>query len=245
MSRSTKIVATLGPASSDPQILERMFMAGVDIVRMNFSHGTAADHERRAELVRETCRKTGRTVGIMADLQGPKIRIGKFKEGKVTLSPGDAFVLDADCELGDDGRVGLDYKELPQDVRPGDVLLLDDGKIVFDVDHVTATEVHSTVRHGGVLSNNKGINRLGGGLTAPPLTAKDMEDIRIAAKINSDYLAVSFPKSGRDMYMARELSHAGGGKALLIAKIERAEAVERAALEDILAASDGIMVARG
>ena len=243
--RGTKIVATLGPASSDPQVLERMFHAGVDVVRMNFSHGTAEDHLARAELVRELCRKTRRTVGIMADLQGPKIRVGKFKDGKITLKTGDRFVLDAECELGDAARVGLDYKELPHDVKPGDVLLLDDGKIVFDVERVTPTQVHSTVRHGGVLSNNKGINRLGGGLTAPALTAKDMEDIRVAAKINADYLAVSFPKGGRDMYMARELSRAAGGKALLIAKIERAEAVERAALEDILAASDGIMVARG
>ena len=243
--RSTKIVATLGPASSAPEVLERMFRAGVDVVRMNFSHGSAEDHLERAELVRELCRKTGRTVGIMADLQGPKIRVGKFKDGRVTLKTGDRFILDAECELGDETRVGLDYKELPQDVKPGDVLLLDDGKIVFDVQRVSGTQVHSVVRHGGVLSNNKGINRLGGGLTAPALTAKDMEDIRVAAKLNVDYLAVSFPKGGRDMYMARELSRAAGGKALLIAKIERAEAVEREAFEDILAASDGIMVARG
>src|SRR3981189_3453759 len=134
MPRSTKIVAALGPAARDAQTLERIFLAGVDIVRMNFSHGAAGDHERRAELVREACRKTGRTVGIMGDLQGPKIRIGKFKDGKVTLSPGDAFVLDADCVLGEDGRVGLDYKELPRDVRPGDVLLLDDGKIGLEVE---------------------------------------------------------------------------------------------------------------
>jgi pyruvate kinase len=243
--RSTKIVATLGPASSDRAVLERMFRAGVDVVRMNFSHGTAEDHLARAELVRQLCRKTGRTVGIMADLQGPKIRIGRFKDGKITLRTGDRFVLDAECELGDETRVGLDYRELPQDVKPGDVLLLDDGKIVFDVERVTATEVHAVVRHGGTLSNNKGINRLGGGLTAPALTAKDMEDIRTAARINADYLAVSFPKSGRDMYLAGELSRAAGGKALLIAKIERAEAVERAAFEDILAATDAIMVARG
>jgi pyruvate kinase len=190
MHRSTKIVATLGPASSDPQTLERMILAGMDVVRLNFSHGTAADHERRAELVREACRKTGRTVGIMGDLQGPKIRVGKFKEGKVTLKPGDAFVLDADCEQGDEKRVGLDYKELPRDVRAGDVLLLDDGRIVFDVERVVDNEVHCRVRHGGVLSNNKGINRLGGGLTAPALTQKDMEDIRTAAKIKVDYLAV-------------------------------------------------------
>src|SRR5262245_35922415 len=160
MSRSTKIVATLGPSSSDSATLERMFLAGVDIVRLNFSHGTAADHERRAEMVREACRKTGRTVGIMGDLQGPKIRIGKFKDGKVVLSPWDASVRDEYCELGEGGRVGLDYKELPRDVRPGDVLLLDDGRIVFEVERVSGNEVHCRVGHGGVLSNNKGINRL-------------------------------------------------------------------------------------
>jgi len=243
--RGTKIVATLGPASSDPAVLERMFRAGVDVVRLNFSHGSAEDHTKRAELVRQLCRKTGRTVGIMADLQGPKIRIGRFKDGRVTLKSGDRFVLDAECEVGDETRVGLDYPELPQDVRAGDVLLLDDGKILFEVERVEGPRVHCLVRHGGVLSNNKGINRLGGGLTAPALTAKDMEDVRIAAKINADYLAVSFPKSGKDMYMARELLRASGGKALLIAKIERAEAVKQEALLDILAACDGIMVARG
>jgi pyruvate kinase len=243
--RSTKIVATLGPASSDAQTLERMFRAGVNVVRLNFSHGTAEDHLRRAELVRETCRRLSRTVGIMADLQGPKIRIGKFRDGRVALQPGDHFILDAACELGDDARVGLDYKELPNDVHAGDVLLLDDGRIVFEVERVAGTEIHSRVRHGGVLSNNKGINRQGGGLTAPALTPKDMEDIRTAAALKADYLAVSFPKSGKDMYLARELLRAAGGSAMLIAKIERAEAVTLEAYEDILAACDGIMVARG
>ena len=241
--RSTKIVATLGPASSDPAVLERMMRAGVDVVRLNFSHGTTADHEARAELVRETCRKVGRTVGIMADLQGPKIRVGKFKEGKISLKPGDPFILDAACELGDGSRVGLDYKELPRDVKAGDVLLLDDGKIVLDVQDVRGHEIHTVTRHGGTLSNNKGINRQGGGLTAPALTPKDIEDIRTAARLKVDYLAVSFPKSGADMYMARELLRAGGGHALLIAKIERAEAIP--ALEEIMVACDGIMVARG
>jgi pyruvate kinase len=245
MLRSTKIVATLGPASSDAATLERMFLAGVDVVRLNFSHGTAEDHVRRAELVRETCRKTGRTVGIMADLQGPKIRIGKFKEGKITLKTGDSFILDADCEQGDQHRVGLDYKELPRDVHSGDMLLLDDGRIVFEVDKVLGNEIHARVEHGGVLSNNKGINRLGGGLTAPALAAKDMDDIRTAARIKVDYLAVSFPKSSADMYMARQLMRAAGGDAFLIAKIERAEAVEPRALEDIMSACEGIMVARG
>jgi pyruvate kinase len=241
--RSTKIVATLGPASSDPVVLERMLCAGVDVVRLNFSHGTAADHEARANLVREVSRKVGRTVGIMGDLQGPKIRVGKFKDGKTLLKPGEPFILDADCELGDDGRVGLDYKELPRDVKAGDVLLLDDGKIVLEVAKVAGNEIHTFTRHGGILSNNKGINRQGGGLTAPALTPKDIEDIRTAARLKVDFLAVSFPKSGADMYMAKELLRASGGNALLIAKIERAEAIP--VLEEIMKACDGIMVARG
>src|ERR1700704_1035256 len=245
MPRSTKIVATLGPASSDPAVLERMIRAGVDVVRLNFSHGTAADHEQRAALVKSIASKTGRTVAIMCDLQGPKIRVGKFKDGKVTLDKGQRFVLDAACELGDGERSGLDYKELPRDVEPGAVLLLDDGKIVLEVTAVKGSEVHTVVRHGGVLSNNKGINRQGGGLTAAALTSKDMEDIRTAVKIRADYLAVSFPKSGADMYMARELMRAAGGNAFLIAKIERAEAVAESALVDIMRGSDGIMVARG
>ena len=245
MQRSTKIVATLGPSSSNPEVLERMFLAGVDVVRLNFSHGSADDHIKRAEMVREVGRKVGRTVGIMADLQGPKIRVGKFKDGRVTLKPGDDFVLDADCEMGDQGRAGLDYKELPRDVKAGDMLLLDDGRIVFAVVAVKGNQVHCKVRHGGVLSNNKGINRQGGGLTAPALTAKDMEDVRTAAKLKADYLAVSFPKTSADMYMARQLLLAAGGNAMLIAKIERAEAVTEAALTDIMSASDGIMVARG
>jgi pyruvate kinase len=245
MLRSTKIVATLGPSSSDPATLERMVRAGVDVVRLNFSHGTADDHLRRAELVKEISRKVGRTVAIMCDLQGPKIRVGKFKDGKITLEKGQKFVLDAGCAMGDIGRSGLDYKELPRDVEPGAVLLLDDGKIVLDVTDVRGEEVHTTVRHGGVLSNNKGINRQGGGLTAPALTAKDMDDIKTSAKIQADYLAVSFPKSGADMYMAKELMRAAGGRAFLIAKIERAEAVGEAALLDIMRGSDGIMVARG
>src|SRR5258706_2012612 len=242
--RSTKIVATVGRASSEAGVLERMFLAGVDVVRLNFSHGTTADHLARAELVRDTSRKVNRAVGIMVDLQGPKIRVGKFKGGKITLKPGDPFVLDAATEeAGDSARVGLDYKDLPRDVRSGDVLLLDDGKLVLDVKDVRGAEIHTVTRHGGILSNNKGINRQGGGLTAPALTPKDIDDIRTAAQINADFVAVSFPKSGADMYMARELLRAAGGSSMLIAKIERAEAIP--ALEDIMLACDGIMVARG
>ena len=243
MSRHTKIVATLGPASSDPAVLEAMVHAGVDVVRMNFSHGTAEDHIARANAIREVSVRTRRPVGILADLQGPKIRVGKFADGKVTLVKDAAFILDATCELGDENRVGLDYPDLPGDVGPGDILLLDDGRLKVRVEKVIGTAIHCKVRVGGLLSNNKGINRQGGGLSAPALTAKDMDDVRTAAKIGVDFIAVSFPKSAADMYMARQLMRAAGGKALLIAKIERTEAVTN--LEEILDASDGIMVARG
>jgi pyruvate kinase len=245
MRRATKIVATLGPASSSADVLERLIIAGVDVVRMNFSHGTAKDHIDRANLVRELAAKHHRPVGILADLQGPKIRVGKFQDNKITLKAGDKFILDAACELGNQERVGIDYKELPRDVNAGDLLLLNDGLLVFEVKSVKGNEIHCVVKQGGVLSNNKGINRKGGGLTAPPLTSKDMDDIKTAVLINADFLAVSFPKSGADMYMARELMRAAGGKAMLIAKIERSEAVTNEALEDIMKACDGIMVARG
>jgi len=243
MQRSTKIVATLGPASSEREILTRMIAAGVDVVRMNFSHGNAEEHLARAELVRAVARTMERTVGIMCDLQGPKIRIGKFEKGKVTLNKGEVFVLDAEVPLGNQERVGLDYKELPRDVSPGSVLLLDDGRLVLDVQKVQGSQITTTVRVGGVLSNNKGINRQGGGLTAPALTARDMEDIKTSVAMKADFLAVSFPKSGADMYMAKELMRAAGGRSILIAKMERAEAI--AAMEEIMEASDGIMVARG
>jgi pyruvate kinase len=245
MLRSTKIVATLGPASSDPIVLERMVRAGVDVVRLNFSHGSADDHRARVQLVKEISRKTGRTVAIMCDLQGPKIRVGKFKGGRVTLVKGAPFILDARCTLGDAARSGLDYKELPRDVEAGVLLMLDDGRISLEVTGVHGSEVSTVVRQGGVLSDNKGINRQGGGLTAPALTEKDMEDIRTAVELQADYLAVSFPKTGADMTRARELLRAAGGKAFLIAKIERAEAVTEPALIDIMNACDGIMVARG
>ena len=243
MNRHTKIVATLGPASCAPETLEKLIRAGVDVFRMNFSHGSAQDHIDRAAHVRQIAATVGRPIGLLADLQGPKIRVGKFGNGKINLKDGDKFILDAKCELGNQERVGLDYKDLPNDVEAGNILLLDDGRIVLEVERVVGAEIHTFVRHGGDLSNNKGINRQGGGLSAPALTAKDMEDIKTAAKIGVDFVAVSFPKSASDMYMARQLMRASGGHALTIAKIERVEAV--AALEEILDASDGLMVARG
>ncbi|MBI1891613.1 MAG: pyruvate kinase [Burkholderiales bacterium] len=247
MRRATKIVATIGPVSSDIETLTRMIQAGVDVVRLNFSHGKAQDHIDRARLVREAAQKCGREVAIIADLQGPKIRIGKFENGKIELQKGDKFILDAACEMGNQERVGLDYKELPHDLKDGDVLLLNDGLIVLVVDKVVGSAIHTTVKIGGELSNNKGINRQGGGLSAPALTAKDMEDIKTAMNMQADYVAVSFPKNAADMMMARQLANIAGEphkhKPMMIAKIERAEAIP--ALQEILDASDGIMVARG
>jgi pyruvate kinase len=248
MSRQTKIVATLGPASSSPETLEALIRAGVDVVRLNFSHGTAQDHIDRAALVRAAAERAGKSVAIMADLQGPKIRVGKFENGRVMLEAGQPFVLDAGLkEPGNVERVGLDYKELPRDVKPGDTLLLNDGLIVLTVDRVQGEAVHTLVKIGGELSNNKGINKQGGGLTAPALTGKDMEDIRTAMSFQCEYLAVSFPKNATDMEMARQLANVAGEpwrhKPGMIAKIERSEAIPQ--LEAILKASDGIMVARG
>jgi len=248
MTRATKIVATLGPASSDPAVLERLIRAGVDVVRLNFSHGTAADHIARAELVRSVADKVGKPVALMADLQGPKIRVGKFAEGRVMLVAGEPFVLDAQrSEPGDVHGVGLDYKELPRDVRLGDTLLLNDGLLKLTVEAVRGEQVHTRVVLGGELSNNKGINKAGGGLTAPALTMKDMDDIKTAVSFRCEYLAVSFPKNATDMEMARQLANVAGEatrhRPAMIAKIERSEAIPH--LAEILKASDGIMVARG
>ncbi|MBI3347150.1 MAG: pyruvate kinase [Burkholderiales bacterium] len=248
MTRATKIVATLGPASNTPEVLEQMIRAGVDVVRLNFSHGKAQDHIDRATMVRAAAERVGKSVAIMADLQGPKIRVGKFEGGKIELIPGNKFILDADrTELGNQDIASLDYKELPRDVKPGDTLLLNDGLLVLTVEAVRGAQVHTIVKLGGELSNNKGINKQGGGLTAPALTGKDMEDIKTAMSFQCEYLAVSFPKNATDMEMARQLANVAGEpyrhKPAMIAKIERYEAIPH--LEAILKASDGIMVARG
>ena len=241
--RKTKIVATLGPASSSEDILDRMVAAGVDVVRLNFSHGSAEEHIQRAEMVREIARRRRRPVGVLCDLQGPKIRIGRFVHDQIRLSPGDHFILDANCALGNQERVGLDYPTLPDEVEPGATLLLDDGRVVMTVEQVSGSEVHCKVEVGGTLSNNKGINRKGGGLAAEALTEKDKEDIRTAAALEADYVAISFPRSGADVRYARELVRAAGCNAGIVAKIERTEAIH--ALEEIIDAADVIMVARG
>jgi pyruvate kinase len=248
MLRRTKIVTTLGPATDDPAVLEALIKAGANVVRLNFSHGVAEDHERRAKHVRDIANRIGTHVAILGDLQGPKIRISKFESGAITLDVGDVFVLDAalDKNAGTQQRVGIDYKELPQDVSEGDILLLDDGRVRLQVEDISGSQITTTVTVGGKLSNNKGINRLGGGLSAAALTEKDLEDIKTAANIGVDYLAVSFPRSSADIHEARRLLRAAEGRGLICAKIERAEAVATdAALDDIIRASDAVMVARG
>jgi pyruvate kinase len=243
--RRTKIVATLGPATDHPDILAEVVRAGVDVVRLNFSHGAVADHERRVGLVREAARQAGRYVGVLGDLQGPKIRIDRFAEGKVQLAEGDEFVLDAALavDAGTRSSVGIAYKKLPTDVFAGDVLLLNDGQISLRVLGIDGPRIRTVVLVGGELGNNKGINRQGGGLSAGALTDKDREDILTAARLKVDYLAVSFPRDAADMEEARTLLRQAGGHGLTIAKIERAEAIKN--LAAVVKASDGVMVARG
>jgi len=248
MYRRTKILTTLGPATDTPEILEKLIKAGANVVRLNFSHGVAQDHINRAEMVRSVAKKLNTYVGILGDLQGPKIRVARFKDTKIQLNNGDIFTLDAELakDVGDQNQVGLDYKELPNDVVTGDVLLLDDGRVQLKVTAIEGSRVITEVLIGGPLSNNKGINKQGGGLTADALTDKDKEDILTAAKIGVEYLAVSFPRNGDEMRYARNLAEKAGLKTKLVAKIERAEVVATdEALDDVIIASDAVMVARG
>ncbi|MCL9783604.1 pyruvate kinase [Vibrio sp. S4M6] len=246
--RRTKIVATLGPSTDKDDNLEQIIAAGANVVRLNFSHGKPEEHKHRAQKVKTIAAKLGTHVAILGDLQGPKIRVSTFKEGKVCLNVGDAFVLDAALEdgQGDQEAVGIDYKALPNDVSPNDLLLLDDGRIQLKVTSVEGDKVHTRVTMGGILSNNKGINKKGGGLSADALTDKDKADILLAAEINVSYLAVSFPRNGEDMKYARRLARDAGLEAKLVAKVERAETVECVEnIDEIIMASDAVMVARG
>jgi pyruvate kinase len=245
MPRRTKIVATLGPATDNPEVLAAMVAAGLDVARLNLSHDTHERHRERAEQVRRAALVAGRQVGVLVDLQGPKIRIGRFANGPITLKRRASFAIDANCPLdaGDETRVGTTLPTMVEDVRPGDTLLLDDGAIELLATGVGNGRIDCRVVVGGTLSNNKGINKKGGGLSAPALTEKDQQDIRFAAEIEADYVAVSFVCNGDDVRLARELLQAAGGQGGIVAKVERAEALR--ALEDIVDASDAIMVARG
>ncbi|MDE2272969.1 MAG: pyruvate kinase [Gammaproteobacteria bacterium] len=245
MPRRTKIVATLGPATDKPEAMEAIVRAGVDVVRLNFSHGEAGDHQRRVQQLRDISARVGKDVGVLGDLQGPKIRIEKFRTGKVTLKDGQAFTLDAELpdNAGSSQTVGLTYKTLPQDVKSGDVLVLGDGEISLRVDNVKGARILCRVENGGELSDHKGINRQGGGLSAEALTQKDLRDVKFAAQLDVDYLAVSFPRDAADIERARSLLRAAGSRAGIVAKIERAEAIQN--LDDIIKASDAVMIARG
>lgn len=248
MNRRTKIVTTLGPGTDNPEILEQLILAGANVVRLNFSHGKAEDHKRRANLVREISAKHGHYVAILGDLQGPKIRIACFKNKQIELHENDEFYLDAslDDDAGDETQVGIDYKDLPNDVVKGDRLLLDDGRLELAVLNVEGVRVKCKVIMGGTLSDNKGINRKGGGLSAPSLTDKDRQDIKVAADIGVDYLAVSFPRSAADIMEATNLTRNAGSKAGIVAKIERSEVVmDPQLLDEVILASDVVMVARG
>ncbi len=248
MLRRTKIVATLGPASLSESVLARLIESGVNMVRVNFSHGDADQHRQVIERVRSIAAQQNAVVAVMADLQGPKIRIGRFAAGTIALQPGQHFCLDAACPLdaGDRARVGLTYKALPGDCGPGDRLLLDDGRIQLEVLSVVGTRIETRVELGGPLSDNKGLNRQGGGLSAPALTEKDRRDIQLAAQLDVDYLAVSFPRSADDIEQARALLRAAGGQAAIMGKIERAELVhDETALRALISACDAVMVARG
>ncbi|CCN81492.1 pyruvate kinase II [Vibrio nigripulchritudo SFn27] len=246
----TKIVATLGPASQDEGVLSKMLDAGVNVVRLNFSHGTAQEHIEKANLVRKLAKQKGKTVGVLADLQGPKIRISTFSDSKVHLVQGQSFFLDASLgdQQGNAERVGLDYPDLIRDLEIGNILLLDDGRIQLKVQELDPDRswVKTEVQNSGVLSGRKGINLLGGGLSAPALTEKDITDIDIAAAIQADFIAISFPRNGTDIDYARSLIRKAGSQADVVAKIERAETVaSNESMDDIIAASDAIMVARG
>ena len=248
MFRRTKIVATVGPASAQPDTLRQLIAAGVNVFRLNFSHGSAADHQQVAAHIREAAQAEQRIVALLGDLQGPKIRIARFSNGSVQLSPGAHFCLDTelDKDAGDITQVGVDYPQLAADCDVGDTLLLNDGLIALQVLSISGNRIDCEVITGGVLSNNKGINRKGGGLTAAALTDKDLADIRLAASMDLDYLALSFPRNAEDVARARQLYREAGGQGGIIAKIERAEAVaDEATLDTIILASDGVMVARG
>src|SRR5687768_6094746 len=245
MLRRTKILTTLGPATDNPKVLADMLRAGADVVRVNFSHGEPAAHAKRVQMVREVAEQVGKWVAVLGDLQGPKIRIDRFVEGKVFLNEGENFTLDVSLarKAGTQQSVGVAYKNLPNDVRAGDTLLLNDGLIVLEVIDVDGPRMRTRIVVGGELSDNKVINKQGGGLTAGALTDQDRDHIRLAAELGVDYLAVSFARDGSDMDEARHLLRKEGGHGHLVAKIERSEALGN--LERIILASDAVMVARG
>src|SRR5690606_33361933 len=243
--RRTRILATLGPATDPPGVLDAIIRAGVDVVRLNFSHGDPAGQVARAEAVREAAARVGVEVGILADLPGPKIRVERFAEGKVVLKAGDRFDLVAseDAPPGTRHEVGVSYLDLPRDLSPGDVLMLDDGMVQLKVERIEGQRIVNTVLNDSVLSDRKGLNKLGGGLSLGALTERDRELIGVAAQIGVDFIAVSFCRNAADMEEARSIARSHGCDAALVSKVERAEAIED--LAEVIAASDVVVGARG
>lgn len=242
--RQTKIVATLGPACNSSQILGKMISAGLDVARVNLSHGTHADHHARIRQVRKLARDKDRIVGVLLDLQGPKMRIGRLKgSGPVNLKRGAALSITTETVLGDESIVSTTYEHLPRDVKKGDIILLDDGRIHLAVARVQKKTVQCRVEHGGWLAEHKGINLPGVALSAPALTDKDYEDLELAVQDKVDYIALSFVRSRRDVQQLRSWLHRRDIQIPIIAKIERAEALDK--LDEILMEADGVMVARG
>ena len=245
MLRRTKIVATLGPATDDHETLKELIGAGLNVARLNFSHGDHDELRARCAALKKAAAECGRFVGVIGDLQGPKIRVKRFKKSSATLKRCHYFFLDPKLGESEGSKkgVGIAYDDLHKDVVAGDMLLLNDGQITLEVDSVEGTRVHTTVVIGGVLSDHKGINREGGGLSAPALTDKDRADILLAAEMGMDFIAVSFVRSADDVREARRLLEEAGGKGKIIAKIERVEALD--GIDEIIDAADAIMVARG
>jgi pyruvate kinase len=242
--RRTRIIATLGPASSNPEIIAKLIESGVDVFRLNFSHGVAEEHKANVEAIREQSAKINRPVGILQDLQGPKIRIGTFVEGEIDLEPGQRFAITCgDNSPGDDQRVGVSYRNLWRDVKPEDILLLDDGRLSLVVTGIRDTSVETKVVFGGKLSNNKGVNIPDSNLSIHALTDKDIMDLTCGAELNVDWVAMSFVRSRDDLLLARHYLDRAGSRAKLMAKIEKPSAVHN--FSEILRDVDGIMVARG
>lgn len=241
--RRAKIVCTLGPASDTPEVIEELILAGMNVARLNFSHGTHDYHRKVYQTVREVSKDLGRPVAILQDLQGPKIRVGKFENGSIELTPGDEFVITIDDIVGDQDRVSTTYKELTRDIAVGDVLLLDDGLLRLEAVDVTATDVTTVVKIGGTLKNNKGINLPTAAVSAPSMTEKDREDLKLGLELKVDLLALSFVRSALDIHQLHALIPRETHPIKIISKIEKPQAIVE--LEDIISVSDGIMIARG
>jgi pyruvate kinase len=238
--RNAKIVATLGPASSDPAVIEALFLAGVDVFRLNFSHGSADDHAQRVRTLRAVEAAHGRPIAILADLQGPKLRVGTFAHGPVVLEAGQPFRLQLAATGGDAKGVTLPHPEIFAALQPGAELLLDDGKLKLVVERCDAQGADTRVLVGGKLSDRKGVNVPGVVLPISALTAKDRSDLTVALELGVDWVALSFVQRPEDLHEARALV---GDRALLVAKLEKPAAV--ACLDDVIEASDAVMVARG